>query len=69
MNNFNASVKKKVSLIQLLDDDAEVAASERISPATHQKMFSTKRFSNAQLITFTEKSVGIISERSRDPKM
>lgn len=65
MNNFNASVKKKVSLLQLLDDDP-ADASEGITPIAHEKMFSVKRFSNAQLITFTEKSVGIISERNRD---
>ena len=67
INNFNATFKKKISLMQLLDDD-NANTSEKISPEANEKLFSIKTFSNAQLITFTEKSVGIISERNRDLK-
>jgi hypothetical protein len=39
-------VKKKVSLLQLLDDDP-ANAPEKISPVANDNLFNIKRFSNA----------------------
>jgi len=68
-NTMKAQLKKQLSILPFLEEPINPMTSSPSSAITHGSgdQFIKKRLSAAQIIAFTEKSVGIFSERNRDP--
>jgi hypothetical protein len=66
---MKAHLKKQLSILPFLEEPINPMNSSPASAITNGSgdQFIKKRLSAAQIIAFTEKSVGIFSERNRDP--
>jgi hypothetical protein len=68
---MKAQLKKQLSILPFLEEPINPLTSSPGSALTHGSgdQFIKRRLSAAQIIAFTEKSVGIISERNRDQQV
>lgn len=59
--------RKKLSILPFLDESVHAFSRDHSGSPENHDFASKRRVSLAQMLAFTEKSVGIISERNREP--